>query len=213
MENETLMKMQSVTIKLGTIALISLALNACSMLPSADGIFIDEKENYKKAHQLPELELPPELLSGQQKNEYDGGAKGTAAIADQYAQLETTPLNDEQAKVELLGEGENSHLLIRDTLRNAWRKTVSALDTLDYDIEDKNRQSSMVYLNIEKEVESESMLSGLTFWSSTETIVYIVELKQVDEGVTVSVLDEEQQPISDAVSAEMLSRLLTELDS
>lgn len=207
------MKMQAVTIKLGAITLISLALNACSMLPSADGIFIDEKENYKKAHQLPELELPPELLSGQQRNEYDGGAKGTVAVAAQYAQLETTPLSDEQAKVELLGEGENSHLLIRDTLRNAWRKTVSALEALDYDIDDKNRQSSLVYLNVAQEAESESMLSGLSFWSSAETTVYIVGLKQVDEGVIVSVLNEEQQPVADAVSAEILRRLLTEIDS
>jgi len=207
------MNMPAVTIKLGAIALISLALNACSMLPSADGVFIDEKENYKKAHQLPELELPPELLSGQQKNEYDGGAKDAVAKADQYAQLETTPLSDEQAKVELIDQGDSSHLLIRDTLRNAWRKTVLALDTLDYDIEDKNRQSSLVYLNIAQEAESESMLSGLSFWSSAETTVYIVELKQMTEGVTVRVLDEEQQSISDAVSAEILSRLLTELDS
>jgi len=207
------MKMQAVTIKLGAIALISLGLSACSMLPSVGDVFIDEKENYKKAHELPELEIPPELQKRQQVNEYDGGAKGTVAIANKYTQLKTTPLSDLQAKVELIDQGLNSRLLMRDTLRNAWRKTITALDALDYDIEDKNRESSLVYLNIVKEAESESMLSGLSFWKTTETIVYVVALKQIEEGVEIRVLDEEQQHVFDAVSEDMLSRLLAKFDS
>jgi len=207
------MKTQAVTIKLGAIALISLGLSACSMLPSVGDVFIDERENYKKAHELPELEIPPELQKGQQVNEYDGSAKGTVAIANQYTSLKTTPLSDEQAKVERIEQSSNNHLLMRDTLRNTWRKTITALDALDYDIEDKNRESSLVYLNIVKEAKSESMLSGLSFWKTTETIVYVVALKQVDEGVEISVLDEEKKPISDDVSEGILSGLLAKLDS
>ncbi|MEW5056885.1 MAG: outer membrane protein assembly factor BamC [Cycloclasticus sp.] len=205
------MKMQAVTIKLGAVVLISLGLNACSMLPSADGVFIDEKENYKKAHQLPELEIPPELLKGQQLNEYDGGVKGAVTTVNNESPLKTTPLSDLQTTVELIDQGLNSRLLMRDSLRNVWRKTLSALEALDYDIEDKNRETAQIYLNLAKDTGSDSMLSGLSFWKTVETSVYVIALKQQDDGVEISVLDEAQQQISDGLSDEVLSRLLAEL--
>ncbi len=203
--------MQAVTIKLGAVVLISLGLNACSMLPSADGVFIDEKENYKKAHQLPELEIPPELLKGQQLNEYDGGVKGAVTTVNNESPLKTTPLSDLQTTVELIDQGLNSRLLMRDSLRNVWRKTLSALEALDYDIEDKNRETAQIYLNLAKDTGSDSMLSGLSFWKTVETSVYVIALKQQDDGVEISVLDEAQQQISDGLSDEVLSRLLAEL--
>ncbi|OUR83313.1 hypothetical protein A9Q82_03315 [Cycloclasticus sp. 46_120_T64] len=203
--------MQAVTIKLGAVVLISLGLNACSMLPSADGVFIDEKENYKKAHQLPELEIPPELLKGQQLNEYDGGVKGAVTTVNNESPLKTTPLSDLQTTVELIDQGLNSRLLMRDSLRNVWRKTLSALEALDYDIEDKNRETAQIYLNLAKDTGSDSMLSGLSFWKTVETSVYVIALKQQDDGVEISVLDEAQQQISDELSDEVLSRLLAEL--
>ncbi|MEW5008591.1 MAG: outer membrane protein assembly factor BamC [Cycloclasticus sp.] len=205
------MKMQAVTIKLGAVVLISLGLNACSMLPSADGVFIDEKENYKKAHQLPELEIPPELLKGQQLNEYDGGVKGAVTTVNNDSPLKTTPLSDLQTTVELIDQGLNSRLLMRDSLRNVWRKTLSALEALDYDIEDKNRETAQIYLNLAKDTGSDSMLSGLSFWKTVETSVYVIALEQQDDGVEISVLDEAQQQISDVLSDEVLSRLLAEL--
>ena len=203
--------MQAVTIKLGAVVLISLGLNACSMLPSADGVFIDEKENYKKAHQLPELEVPPELLKGQQLNEYDGGVKGAVTTVNNDSPLKTTPLSDLQTTVELIDQGLNSRLLMRDSLRNVWRKTLSALEALDYDIEDKNRETAQIYLNLVKDTGSDSMLSGLSFWKTVETSVYVIALKQQDDGVAISVLDEAQQQVSDGLSDEVLSRLLAEL--
>ena len=203
--------MQAVTIKLGAVVLISLGLNACSMLPSADGVFIDEKENYKKAHQLPELEIPPELLKGQQLNEYDGGVKGAVTTVNNDSPLKTTPLSDLQTTVELIDQGLNSRLLMRDSLRNVWRKTLSALEALDYDIEDKNRETAQIYLNLAKDTGSDSMLSGLSFWKTVETSVYVIALEQQDDGVEISVLDEAQQQISDGLSDEVLSRLLAEL--
>jgi len=203
--------MQAVTIKLGAVVLISLGLNACSMLPSADGVFIDEKENYKKAHQLPELEIPPELLKGQQLNEYDGGVKGAVTTVNNESPLKTTPLSDLQTTVELIDQGLNSRLLMRDSLRNVWRKTLSALEALDYDIEDKNRETAQIYLNLVKDTGSDSMLSGLSFWKTVETSVYVIALEQQDDGVAISVLDEAQQQISDGLSDEVLSRLLAEL--
>ena len=206
------MKVQTVAIKLGAIALISLGLNACSMLPSGKGVFIDEKENYKKAHELPELEIPPKLLKGHQKDEYDG-AKAAQVVANKGAPLKTMPLNDEGSQLEFFEDGLNSRIVMRDTLRNVWRKTITALEALDYDIEDKNRATSMVYLNITKDAESESMLSGLSFWKTSEITVYLVALKQVEAGVEIRVLDEEQQHVFDAVSEDILSRLLAKIDS
>jgi len=203
--------MQAFTFKLGAVALISLGLNACSMLPSTSNVFIDEKENYKKAHELPPLELPPELQSGYLKDEFDGGVK--ESVTNKRSPLKTTPLSDVQPTVELLDQGLNSRLLMRDSLRNTWRKTISALEELDYDIEDKNRETGLVFLNVPLAPESESMLSGLSFWKSVETNVYVVALKQVQEGVTLNILNEEKAPVSDAVSAEILSRLLAELGS
>jgi hypothetical protein len=111
----------------------------------------------------------------------------------------------------LIDQGLNSRLLMRDSLRNVWRKTLSALEALDYDIEDKNRETAQIYLNLAKDTGSDSMLSGLSFWKTVETSVYVIALEQQDDGVEISVLDEAQQQISDVLSDEVLSRLLAEL--
>jgi len=186
-------------------------LTACGMMPAVDDVFVDQKEDYKRAHELPSLEIPPGLSGGVIKDEYDGGTKSTLPASTASAVVETTPLNDNQPKAELMGSGVDSHLLVRDSLRNAWRKTIGVLEEQGYDIDDKNRQTGQIYLNIAEGDSSNSMLSSLSFWKKVDTDVYVLVLKSVENGVQVSVLDEEKNRVDNNVSTEILADLLTQL--
>ncbi|ORU92939.1 MAG: hypothetical protein A6F70_04115 [Cycloclasticus sp. symbiont of Bathymodiolus heckerae] len=198
--------------KFSCIALLGLGLTACSSLPSMDGVFIDQKEEYKKAHELPVLEVPPELSAGSVRDEYDGSARGTLPIPSVNAVVQTAPLGDEQPAVELMKGGVNTYLLVRDSLRNTWRKTISALEELDYDIEDKNRQRGKVYLNIASEGKSGNMLSSLSFWEKADITVYVLALDHQENGVSIRVLSEEKGRIDNKVSKRILSDLIGQLE-
>ena len=201
------MSVKAVMIKLCLVTL-SLGLMACGSLPSVDAVFPDQKEAYKKAHELPPLEVPPELSKGQAKDEYDGGAK--TQVAKRQANVTTQPLVDKQPFVEQLKQGVDSHLLVQDSLRNAWRKTVTALEELDYDIADKNRENSLIYLNIATAKQG-GMLSTLSFWKKAETQVYLVAVERVETGIAVRVLNEQRDRIDDEFSRGILADLLTKL--
>ncbi len=215
------MNIQSLVIKLSCISLLGLGLTACSMLPSMDGVFIDQKEEYKKAYELPELEMPTELTAGSVKDEYDGGSQkstpkrnvavntevSAVTIPNKDAVVKTTPLADEQPYTELVKKGVNIYLLVRDSMRNTWRKTINTLEKLSYDIEDKNRQQGKIYLNIAQSSESTSLLSVLSFWSKVKTTVYVVALDHKENDVNIRVLSEEKGRVDDDVTRDILSDL------
>ncbi|MBV1913328.1 MAG: outer membrane protein assembly factor BamC [Cycloclasticus sp.] len=201
------MKIKAIVRLTSTVMLASL-LGACGLMPSVDDVFIDQRDEYKKAHELPSLEVPPGLSGGTIKDEYDGGAKKRIEMPTDTAVVETTPLSDLQPSAELIQNGVDSYLLVRDSLRNAWRKTISALDEKGYDIEDKNRQSNQVYLNIAKDDGSSSMLSSLSFWKKADTEVYVLELKRAEGGIAIRVLDEEKVRIDNLASKTLLTDLL-----
>lgn len=203
------MKM-NVMIKLTSMLMLAGMLSACGMMPSVDSVFVDQREEYKKAHELPSLEVPPGLSGGTIKDEFDGGTKNRREASIDSAVVETVPLSELQPSAELVEKGVDSHLLVHESLRNAWRKTISALDEKGYDIEDKNRQSSEVYLNIAKGDDSSSMLSSLSFWKKADTDVYVLELRRVESGVEIRVLDEEKSRIDNAVSQTLLTDLLAQ---
>jgi len=204
------MKMKAM-VRLTSMLMLMGLLSACGMMPSVDSVFIDQRDEYKKAHELPSLELPPGLSAEVIKDEYDGGVKRRRGVSStDVIAAETTPLSDPQPRVELIESGVDSHLLVRDSLRNAWRKTISALDKKGYDIEDKNRQSNQVYLNIAKDGGSSGMLSSLSFWKKADTDVYVLQLSSDEMGVKIRVLDEEETPIDNTVSQTLLTDLLAQ---
>ena len=205
------MRLKAVMIKgLGLVVLTS-GLIACGGVPKAGGVFSDQKEAYKKAHELPPLEVPPEFLTDKTKDEYDGAAKDTVSAVDKNTILTTTPLLDTTPAIELIENGIDSHLIVNDSLSNTWRKTVEALEELNYDIEDKNLASSLIYLNVAAEKEESGMLSSLSFWKKAETIVYIVGIERIESGLAVRVLDADSGRIDDEVSKRLLAELLGKL--
>lgn len=205
------MRLKAVMIKgLGLVVLTS-GLIACGSLPKVGDVFSDEKDAYKRAHELPPLEVPPEFLTVKIKDEYDGAAKGTVSVADKNAVVSTTPLADATPAIERINSGVNSHLLIHDGLGNAWRKTVKAIEELAYDIEDKNRESGLIYLNIAVGKKETSMLSTLSFWKKSATQIYIVGVERIESGIAVRVMDDERNRIDDEVSKGLFADLLGKL--
>ena len=205
------MRLKAVMIKGLGLVMIASGLLACGSLPDVGGVFSDQKEAYKKAHELPPLEVPPEFSTDKIKDEYDGAAKDTVAVADKNAVVTTTPLADATPAIELIEKGVDSHLIVNDSLSNTWRKTVEALEALNYDIEDKNLASSLIYLNVVAEKKEGSMLASLSFWKKAETLVYIVGVERIESGIAVRVLDAERGHIDDAFSKRLLAELLGKL--
>jgi len=209
------MKTQQLVMKLSCIGFFSLGLAACSMLPSGDGIFIDQKEAYKKAHELPAIEVPPTLLADGAKDEYDGGIKAPQPVGSastKRAVVKVAPLADEEPVAELKENGVNSSLLVRDSLRNTWRKTIGVLDDLGYDIEDKNRERGEIYLNIPvASGKSKGLFSGFSFLGNVDVIVYVVALDDQENGVKIRVLSEEKDRVDNDVTRDILYDLTSNL--
>jgi len=199
------MNVQTVLLKISCISLVSLSLIACGSLPFTDDFFVDQKEAYKRAYELPGLE------AGQTRDEYDGGVRGAVSMPRANSVVKTTPLQEQLAAVELVGSGVDAHLLVRDSLRSTWRKVIGAFESLDYDIEDKNRVRSEVYLNIVPEKTSGSMLSNLSFWNKADTVPYLVILERLETGVAIRVLDKAEKRLGDKVANVILADLLGEL--
>ncbi len=200
------MNLSRVLFKLSGVVIVSFCLGACSFLPSTAGVFSDEKEAYKKAHELPSLEIPPDMLNALPKNEYDGAARS----ARSPALVKVTALEDIEPAVRLQVDAEASYLLVRDSIRSTWRRTISALEKLDYDIEDKNRDTGLIYLNIPMEGE-EGMLSSLSFWKKVETTTYLLTIGPLNKEAAIHVLNEQKEPVNDAVSSKVLTDLMAEL--
>lgn len=197
--------------KFSMVGATVVSLFACSYVPEVTDVFPDRKDEYKKSHEIPSLEVPPEL-SSVPPDEFDGARAATPVPAApvRSTTARTYPLNDNISEVELIEDGEFNHLLIRDSMRNTWRKTVRILGELGYAIEDRNRQQSVIYLDITKEIES-GLLGSLSFWKSDEeTIVYLVDLEGIRQGVIIRVLNEDSEPVNDEVSTQIYDDLVAQ---
>ncbi|PCI70901.1 MAG: hypothetical protein COB26_02220 [Piscirickettsiaceae bacterium] len=194
------------------IALLPIGLIACSYMPETPDIFTDQKEAYKEAHELPPLEVPPELSSLGIEDTHRGSIKQPASILTKTAVVKTTALIDKtKPEVEIFKLGNVSYLLVRDSFRSAWRKTVSALEALEYDIEDKNREESLIHLNINDEVADTGMLSSLTFWKSASTTAYRIHFVQYSDAIAVKVQDDKGALVNNEVSEKIYTDLLKQL--
>ncbi|PCI17059.1 MAG: hypothetical protein COB62_07705 [Piscirickettsiaceae bacterium] len=191
-----------------------MGLIACSYLPETPDIFTDQKEAYKKAHELRPLELPPELSTEDVTSGPStiGTATSVVTTTSKKAIVKTTPLAKEsKTSAEIVNVGSVSYLLVHDSFRNTWRKTVTALEQLEYDIEDKNREESLIYLNINEATSDTGMLSSLAFWKSDSTSVYLISFDQYSDGIAVEVQDKDAQVVNDDVSKKIYADLLSKL--
>jgi len=201
-------------IKRTLIVLSSMGLMACGIMPSTSGIFVDQKEAYKNAHELPPLEMPPELASETSvvRGDSRSDVVRVASQAKESVAVKTTPLSDDaKAGAEIVEIGKVTYLLVHDSYRNTWRKTVTALEELEYDVEDKNREKNMVYLNIPEENADPGMLSSLAFWKSESTVEYLVVFKEYSDGIAVKVQNKEGVLVDNDVSKRIYADLLSKL--
>jgi uncharacterized lipoprotein len=206
--------------KFSMVSTVVVGLVACSYVPEVNEVFPDRKDEYKKSHEIPSLEVPPELSSVPVKNEYDGAVRSTRPVTERTAVKEpvtdtaarTYPLNDSISEVELIEDEEFEYMLVRDSMRNTWRRVLTSFDELGYVVEDINRQQSVIYLEITKEVEEEGILQSLSFWKSdVESAIYVINLERIREGVLIHVLNENNEPVNDEVSTQIYDDLIAQL--
>jgi len=208
------MNVKVVVSKFLAVSLMSLGLLACS-IPFVDPIFPDQKEDYKKAHELPSLELPPKLPAQLEKDEYDGGTKiGSVAPAPVDAgAVQAEPIVISKANVKWVESDSSGHIFVRDSMRNAWRQVVDALKLLNYDVEDLNREEKLIYLNVNEEESNSGMLSSLAFWSDDSPTVttYLISFDEYSDGIAVEVKDEDGKLVTNESSKKIYAGLLSKL--
>jgi uncharacterized lipoprotein len=202
----TVMKM---ILKLCLILSVSAGVVACGGLDSVKNAFPDQKEAYKKSHELPALEVPPGFTAADVKDEYDGAGDESVSLAEQKGDVKVTPLGDSKPAAEFVEHNNGDFLLVRDSLRNVWRKTIKALDDLDYDIEDKNREKSAIYLNIYEG--DGGMLSAISFWGGGKKKIYIIGMNQGEDGVVVQIRDENKKLAKNDTAKRLYDDLLKKL--
>ena len=202
------MAVRSRVLKQVSTVVFCLGLVSCSSIGLPEmNVFPDQQDDYKRSHEIPALEVPPEMQHDSSKDEYDGAARGTEPLVASQAVTTTYALDDSMAKVELVESEGVPYLLLRDSMRNAWRMTVSGLYALEYEIEDKNRIDGMIYLEIADNSDT-GMLSSLSFWGSAETTPYLLSLKRTEQGVAIQVLAENEEVAKDDVSELLYADLL-----
>jgi len=207
------MKIKVAVSKFLVVSSMSFGLLACS-IPFVDPIFPDQKEDYKKAHELPSLELPPELPAQPENDEYDGGTKiGSVAPAPVDADaVQAEPVVISKPNAEWVKEeGSNGYIFVSDSMRNAWREVVDAFKSLNYDVEDVNREEKLIYLNVTEDESDSGMLSSLAFWSDDSMTVttYIVSFDEYSDGIAVEVKDEDGKRVNNESSKQIYTDLLS----
>lgn len=208
------MNIKVVVSKFLVVSLMSLGLLACS-IPFVDPIFPDQKEDYKKAHELPPLELPPKLSAQPKKDEYDGGTKirSVAPAPVDAGAVQAEPVVTSKSNVKWVESGSNGHIFVSDSMRNAWRQVVDALELLNYGVEDVSREEKLIYLNVNEGEGNSGMLSSLAFWSDDSTTVttYLISFDEYSDGISVEVKDEDGELVNNESSKQIYTDLLSKL--
>jgi len=199
------MSTKVVLVKLSSLGFLIASLVACS------SIFPDQRDAYKKATELRPLEVPPGLSKQSIRNEQPGQAN--RAISSQAALVKVEALPDPDADVLIIQTGQGRHLVVRDSLRSTWRKTVSALEELEYDIEDKNRENGLIYLDVLTDKKDDGMLASLAFWKNSAVKTYVLTLVADADTVVIQVNDENEKPVDDDIAKKIYTDLLNELKS
>jgi outer membrane protein assembly factor BamC len=135
-------------------------------------------------------------------------------VEEQRAQSLLAQRKDTPARAELVGDGSNAMLIIKEDYSRAWRRTGVALDRVGFTVQDRDRSTGTYYVKYNDplgEQQEKGILSKLAFWSSDDdkgVDEYRIELQA--EGPDTHVIVRNSQGERDSTST--AKRILTLLE-
>jgi outer membrane protein assembly factor BamC len=132
-------------------------------------------------------------------------------FSDKYYSTEKNDKNNE-----LIEEGNELYLNVKESFYRSWRFTGIALDRIGVKIDDRDRKLGVYYINYKPEKpKKEKTLSGLFSFGDDdkkfEEASYLINIKRDDDKTRISVLDKSGKLLNNEVAKLLLKDIQKEL--
>lgn len=145
-------------------------------------------------------------------------------VEEERARLELASSGDSAEERAYIDQENNNTLIVKEAFDRSWRRVGLALDRIGFTVEDRNRVDGIYFVRyIDPETDSfkagddEGILSSLMFWrdkdaKSDEAAKYHIRIKETGaRSSTVSILNEDNTPVRQAVANNILKLLHEQL--
>lgn len=211
-------------LRIALLASAAVSMMGCSYI---SGLFPDKQKQYRYSTELPDLEVPPDLVGPKvdgrlsdeaiQPDEAYSAVKGKTKIATaegkKPAKKKRKRLNDASvAQAEKAEEG--SMIELNETYAEAWNDVSRALGRLKVEVYDQNRTDGVFYVYYGGEPPKKDEETGI--WDTVASVFnverdiakeYRVKLVDKEDFTFIKVLDQDDKPLSDGPAFELLQRL------
>lgn len=193
------------------------SLTACSVISD---LFPDKQKQYRYSSELPDLEVPPDLLGskideiGTEPSQSTAGDGGTGEPSAKPTKKKRK--SDKPPPSSTLAEtAENAALIeLSEPYAEAWNDVSRALGRLKVEITDQNRADGVFYVYYGGEPPKKPEEEG--FWDSVASVFnverdkareYRVKLENKEDYTFVRVYDQSDNVVSEGKGLELLKRL------
>ena len=220
-------------LRLAVLVGAAVSMTGCSYISS---LFPDKQKQYRYSSELPDLEVPPDLVGSKvdgklaegetQPDEAVSAVKGKTKMAptdssSKPKKKKRKSLSDNS--VTLAESSENTSLIeLNEPYAEAWNDVSRALGRLKVEIYDQNRTDGVFYVYYGGEPPKKPEETGI--WDTVVSVFnvekdkaqeYRVKLEDKEDFTFIKVLDQDDKPLSDGPAFDLLKRLhqkLTTLD-
>ena len=196
--------------KLFLISVLAVTLTACSTI---DNVFPDRSRDYERAQTMPDLEIPPDLVSGgiNESMSIPGEEEISAPTQTQAATTTTTTTTVSQATIETINNN-NNLLAIPEEFTSAWAEVDKILKNAEIQINEQDRNPGIFKVNYSLVGGTQqrglfNMIRTLDFSTSGDSQDYQVSLTGVGNKTELVILDMDGEWISDEDSNSLLTTI------
>ena len=219
--------------RLAVLAGAAVSMAGCSYIGS---LFPDKQKQYRYSSELPDLEIPPDLVGSKvdgklaegetQPGEVVSAVNGKmkmepAGSSGKPKKKKRKPLSD--SSVTMAESLENTSLIeLNEPYAEAWNDVSRALGRMKVEIFDQNRTDGVFYVYYggqppKKEEETSVWDTVVSVFNVEKDTAkeYRVKLEDKEDFTFIKILDQDDKPLSDGPAFELLKRLhqkLTTLD-
>lgn len=202
--------------RLALVAGLAVSLPACSYF---SGLFPDKQKQYRYSTELPDLEVPPDLLGSQigGKDSYAETDSPTATETPATAPAKKRKAGKHLDQSVILAESsdDNAALIeLTEAYPAAWNDVSRALGRLKVEITDQNQTDGVFYVYYGGQPPKKPEETG--FWDDVKSVFHVesdqakeyrVKLIDKDVATLIKVLDEDGKGVSEGPGLELLKRI------
>ena len=197
--------------KVFLITVLAVTLTACSTI---NNVFPDRSREYERAETMPDLEIPPDLVSGGINESMSIPGEDQVAAPAQTQAVTTataTPMTATQATIETINNN-NNLLAIPEEFTVAWVEVDRILQDAEIQINEQDRNTGIFKVTYSLDGDSRqrglfTMIRTLDFSTSGDSQDYQVSLTGVGNKTELVILDMEGEWVSDENSQSLLTTI------